>query len=346
MIRPRARFIARKVRADAHRLRALRGWAAGARRSASTKGAEAARARQATRQRQSSWLAHLDPVYLRNRVLYWLAANPPLDDVGSSDTDAAARAELLRAPPQRWDISQLPHQQSVASSAVEGLYVVRGFYNDEEVQAIRAAVHHITNGWSIQGQTEGVPFRRAGSENRLEWYEYHEGRLMLPMQPYPAVDTGIAERVLAGLQSTNGTDPHTWPQLRELIDADVSDDGNQVSRGARALVRLQQALQQGDIVPEAGGMPCMFFQVQHVERGGVVGSHVDPIVKGGKVISTAVINGANNIRVGDTIFRVEPGDVYGLAGFARYDVDHEVLSCVDDRLSITLRFGDNSQEAL
>ena len=143
-------------------LPALRGWAAGARRSASTKGAEAEQARQATRQRRSSWLAHLDPVYLRNRVLYWLAANPPLDDVGSSDTDAAARAELLRAPPQRWDISQLPHQQSVASSAVDGLYVVRGFYNDEEVQAIRAAVHHITNGWSIQGQTEGVPFREPG----------------------------------------------------------------------------------------------------------------------------------------------------------------------------------------
>ena len=56
----------------------------------------------------------------------------------------------------------------------------------------------------------------------------------------------------------------------------------------------------------------MFFQVQHVERGGVV--PVDPIVKGGKVISTAVINGANDIRV-RLYLRVEPGDVYGLPGF-------------------------------
>ena len=80
--------------------------------------------------------------------------------------------------------------------------------------------------------------------------------------------------------------------------------------------------------------------MQHVERGSQVGPHVDDLEKGGEVIATAVVNGASDIRVGDTIVRIEEGDLYSLSGEARYDVDHEVFSSLDDRLSITLRFAE------
>ena len=53
---------------------------------------------------------------------------------------------------------------------------------------------------------------------------------------------------------------------------------------------------------------------QQVQRGGVVGAHKDPEDKGGQVITTTVVQGQNEVRVGGVRFRVLPGDVYGIAG--------------------------------
>ena len=80
--------------------------------------------------------------------------------------------------------------------------------------------------------------------------------------------------------------------------------------------------------------------MQRMERGSRVGMHLDDLTKGGKVIiSTAVLQGNNMIRVGTIEFQVEPGDVYAIARDARYNVEHEALPCPDDRLTATLRFG-------
>ena len=63
-----------------------------------------------------------------------------------------------------------------------------------------------------------------------------------------------------------------WLRARDTPAFDDAD-----AAGARAVVRLQTALSAGAIMPEARGEPCLFVQVQHVERGGAVGPHVDPL---------------------------------------------------------------------
>ena len=99
-----------------------------------------------------------------------------------------------------------------------------------------------------------------------------------------------------------------------------------------------------NLIPDVGTEPCLFIQMQRLQRGIRVGKHVDDLVKGGKIISTAVLQGENTIRVGHIEFKVVPGDVYALSRTARYDVQHEVLPFYEDRLSATIRFGIHGDE--
>ena len=46
------------------------------------------------------------------------------------------------------------------------------------------------------------------------------------------------------------------------------------------------------------------------------------------------------MRVGGVAFAVGEGDLYALVGAARDDVDHEVYSGREDRLSVTVRYGE------
>lgn len=50
------------------------------------------------------------------------------------------------------------------------------------------------------------------------------------------------------------------------------------------------------------------------------------------------------MRVGGVAFAVGEGDLYALVGAARDDVDHEVYSGRDDRLSVTIRYGEQQTQ--
>ena len=81
------------------------------------------------------------------------------------------------------------------------------------------------------------------------------------------------------------------------------------------------------------------MQLQALERGAVIAAHVDEPGVGGRAIATTVIAGASDVRVGAVSFVVRAGDMYCLTGAARDDIDHEVYSGTEDRLSVTMRFG-------
>ena len=50
------------------------------------------------------------------------------------------------------------------------------------------------------------------------------------------------------------------------------------------------------------------------------------------------------MRVGGVAFAVGEGDLYALVGAARDDVDHEVYSGREDRLSVTIRYGEQQTQ--
>eukprot|EP00946_MAST-07B_sp_MAST-7B-sp1_P003760 g3760.t1 len=281
-------------------------------------------------------LRHLDPTYLRNRALYFLAQNPPIDDSAGGD-DASSAAQRLsdeRPPAQRWDVSSAPLRETVhvggdGGSAVPGLFIHRGYFDADQL----ADINRFT--------------ARVAAEHPHGWFTYHQGRRMMPLQVadtesnplYKVSDsdnvmTPRLRTLLHSLQSTNGTDPHSWPSVSRYCQVPNYDPG------AKLLRKLQIDLSSGMLLPSAKGQPCLFYQVQNVERGGAVGSHIDPLEKGGRCIATLTTTGTGtDIRVGDTVLFVEPGDVYGIEEYARYGVEHEVLPSVDDRMTYTMRFG-------
>ena len=266
--------------------------------------------------------------------MYILAENPPLDD--ATGEESSPTSFTLERRPTRWNLCDLKEKTTIPCPVMGGLVVHKRFFSDEEIEGVRCLARAVADrGDSIGKCSLSTP-------RGISWFEYHQGRSMFPFQPYPAVNPTVADGVLSRLESQNKLHPSVWPNLGDWADKE-NDDDSRVNLGANALIRLQLFIERGRLAPEAKEEPCLFLQVQHLERGGQVGAHVDDLAKGGKVISTAVISGFNDIRVGNRIFRVEPGDVYALAGRARYDVDHEVLACPDDRLSVTLRFGLNPE---
>ena len=285
-----------------------------------------------------SLLRYFHPTYLKNRVSYWVVENLLLSG-NAADMPPEIRAikekEMLRPPWKRWDIRELPVGVPTEHPELQGLWVIPAVLSGLEVDSVHSLLSHITRGNSIQGNN-GTPYRTKGKHNEfLEWYEYHNGRWMLPLQPYPAINEMFATKVLTELSSTNNTDPLTWPNLETIVQGGGSNDG--VFDGAKNIIKIQRTI--SEHIPDVQGQDCLFIQMQRMERGSRVGMHLDDLTKGGKVISTAVLQGNNMIRVGTIEFQVEPGDVYAIARDARYNVEHEVLPCPDDRLTATLRFG-------
>lgn len=268
-------------------------------------------------------LKYMDPTFLRNRAMYLLAENPPLDDIGPQGDDATTLDQ--RPLPKRWDVSQVKSGTVTSCPEVSGLFLHRNFLNASDLLKVERFV--------------------AVASEQHQWFTYHKGREMLPVnslqrkQDLPR--SADLHDLLLSLQSTNNTNPDTWPDLESWCQHDNSG----AAAGAKVLVRVQQKIQENNaLLPKAVDEPCLFVQIQNVIRGGVVGSHVDPLVKGGKAIATLIINGVTDVRVGDTLLRVEPGDMYGLEGHARYNIEHEVLPTVDDRLTATFRFGHDDVE--
>jgi hypothetical protein len=221
--------------------------------------------------------------------------------------------------------------------AVPGLFVRRGYFSRAQLAEINRFA------------------ARAAEVHPHGWFAYHQGRRMMPLQAAYGLPSDRGERsssshddkgddkgsamspklraLLHALRSTNGTDPLSWPAIAHF--AEVERDA-----GAILLRRLQDDLSAGMLLPSAKGQPCLFYQAQTVERGGAVGAHIDPLEKGGRCIATLTTTGSGtDIRVADTVFFVEPGDVYGIEGYARYGVEHEVLPSLDDRMTFTMRFG-------
>ena len=264
---------------------------------------------------------YFDSTYLKNRALYLLASNPPLDDSHSEDNTVLDQ----RPPPLRWDVNQL--SGTVACPTEEGLFLHRKCINPVELQHIESFV--------------------AAAAKKQAWFTYCTGRDMMPVnsiqRPQDATQAPKLQSLLLSLQSANNTDPTTWNDLEEWCDETTSSEISLPASGARVLATVQKRIQQGTLLPAAVDEPCLFIQIQNVVRGGVVGSHIDPLVKGGKCISTLIINGTTDVRVGNTVLKVEPGDIYGIEKHARYDVEHEVYATVDDRLTATFRFGHDDE---
>jgi hypothetical protein len=253
--------------------------------------------------------AKLDPVYLRNRIMYVLAEHPPLSDDFNDPNSNVDTTEPHIVKRKFWSFEEGEESNNknvLVSKDVKGLVVNPNFFDEEEVNALVHAMNEIGN--EITG-----------------WFEYHPGRDMYAMQPYPHVDQKMIP-ILSTLESQNRTKPTDWPKLSDF-------------KALTPVLRLQQFLESGEFTAFAKSQPCLFVQVQRVERGIPVGSHKDDLRKGGRVICTAVLKGENRVRVGDVEFRVRPGDIYALSDQARFDVDHEVLPETSDRLSLTLRFG-------
>ena len=284
---------------------------------------------------------YLDPRYLKNRITYTVLKHILLS--GSSEDDNAfqrkiKQEELLQPKAKRWEVCDLPSGVATEHSEMPGLWFIPKVLNESEVMEIRELLKYVTSGDSVQGEG-GTPYRSEGQQQKfLEWYEYLSGRWMLPLQPYPNVDPLIANTVLSSLHSANCTNPQSWPNLKALQDDKGNmEQGIDIQTYAKHVIKIQKTIQQ--LIPDARGEPCLLIQMQRLERGIKIGKHIDDLSKGGKVISTAVLQGENTIRVGNIEFTVAPGDIYALARNARYDVKHEVLPFYTDRLSATIRFG-------
>ena len=235
--------------------------------------------------------------------MYILAENPPLSD--EYEERAPIVEESSKKSQKFWNFED--SSSSVCTSdEVSGLVVRPKFFNEKEVRCLVDVMSEI-------------------GDEMTGWFEYHPGREMYAMQPNPRVDESMMN-VLSTLESQNCTNPMDWPKISDF-------------EALLPVLRLQEFLESGDFTPHAKSQPCLFIQVQRVERGIPVGSHKDDLRKGGRVICTAVLEGENRVRVGDVEFRVRPGDVYALSDEARFNVDHEVLPETSDRLSLTLRFG-------
>ena len=294
---------------------------------------------EATRGRLAALLAHagVDLPYVKNRLVYTSLTQPLL--LSEEFPSATQRVVYPRDQCLDWPAEA---EAAAAAAPVEhpdqpGLWLLRGALSTDECAAVSEAVAELSLGHSVQGRDPGVAVIppcdadavRSGApdaEATWPWFEYWPARYMLPLQPGGGVDPDFAAHELAALHSHNCTDARTWPALSAIAGA-----------GGDALRALER-IPPERIAPFAG-RPPLFVQLQALERGAVIAAHVDEPGVGGRAIATTVIAGASEVRVGAVAFVVRAGDMYCLTNAARDDIDHEVYSGTEDRLSVTMRFG-------
>jgi hypothetical protein len=147
-----------------------------------------------------------------------------------------------------------------------------------------------------------------------------------------------AQRGLDEFEVFDRSHPRNWLSLRRLLDSETAD----VARGARVLRRVIDSIVEklpGALSPRAG---CDFLQFQYLERGASVTPHVDAPSPPADVVATLILSGDSSIVVGDVAVELRVGDVYAIAGAARWDVEHEVRPSFADRLTLTLRYSEPS----
>jgi len=242
--------------------------------------------------------------YLRNTAFYSAVRRPPT-------------AQEIQEPCVPWDVRSSPARVALRHPTLDALWLVRRCLDSTEMARIRSL------------------FEQLHHSGRFPWYTYEPGREMIPIHAAPGLDDDVKRRVLQGIEvfgepGSLGSDPvGGWPRLSDLLG-----DSSVGSAELLALQRLPQELFE-DFAPQ----PCIFLQAQALERGAEVTPHRDAVPYGGDMIATLVVEGSNQVRVGSVRFPVEPGDLYGIARSARYDVEHEVRGASADRFSITMRYG-------
>mmetsp|Transcript_53771 Transcript_53771/g.114789 ORF Transcript_53771/g.114789 Transcript_53771/m.114789 type:complete len:280 (-) Transcript_53771:134-973(-) len=242
--------------------------------------------------------------YLRNSAFYTAVKRPPT-------------AQEVQDPCRPWDVSRFPMKKAFRHPDLEAVWVIRQVLDQTAMANIRTL------------------FEDLHDTGRFPWYNYEPGRDMMPLHASPGLDAQKSRAMLEGIEvfgepNSLGADPvEGWPKLDDLLKRNAV--------GAAELLTLQGLPQEH--FSDFSGQPCLFLQAQALERGAEVTPHRDALPYGGDMISTLVMEGSNTVRVGPVSFPVEPGDLYGIAGSARYDVEHEVMGASIDRFSITMRYG-------
>ena len=114
---------------------------------------------------------------------------------------------------------------------------------------------------------------------------------MLPLQPYPAINELFATKVLTELSS----EQYGPPDLAQPGNNRKGREGNDgVLDGAKNIIKIQNTISG---IPDVTGTRLYLFKCNAWSEQRV-GMHLDDLTKGGKVISTAVLQGNNMIRVG------------------------------------------------
>ena len=284
------------------------------------------------------WLMpRLDPIYLKNRLVYMSLSQGAF--LGEEfPTESSAPPVYPRDQCERWNIAALPQGRPVQHAQQRGLWVFPGAMSATICAEVHAAIQKVACTDGEAASTAATSTTAAHQHDSLApaaaltwpWFRYGHGRHMVPLQPSEGVCEEFALGPLSGLRSHNCTDARTWPELDAIAGA-----------GGAALRTLERLFGNSNVAAFED-RPPLFLQVQSLQRGASIGAHIDQHDVGGRAIMTAVVaGGGGDVRVGGVVFTVQTGDVYGLCGEARDDVDHEVYSSAhpDDRISVTVRYG-------
>mmetsp|Transcript_712 Transcript_712/g.2267 ORF Transcript_712/g.2267 Transcript_712/m.2267 type:complete len:343 (-) Transcript_712:984-2012(-) len=181
-----------------------------------------------------------------------------------------------------------------------------------------------------------------------EWYEFEPGRWMAPMLAHPA-DGGIASlaarrRHLSNFEVFGDAPVDEWLCLASLQEGTAA--GSAERRGCEWLRWLQRELPRR--LPCVGAVDeplAVFHQLQYLQRGCAISAHVDAPTPPADVVATLSLGTGlhDTVRVGSARVRLRPGDLYAIAGPARWEETHEVHPSTSDRLSLTVRFASQSE---
>jgi len=184
-----------------------------------------------------------------------------------------------------------------------------------------------------------VPPRRSGTQ--WEWYEYEPGRRLAPVLVEEESAASALELGLEEFEVFDKSHPREWLSLQRLL----GHGDERVRRGARALRRHTHGLVgrlPGALSPRA---KCRFLQLQMLQRGASITPHIDAPTPPADVVATLTLAGDSSVVVGSAVVELQVGDVYAIAGPARWDYEHAVRPSFGDRLTLTLRYSDPPQQA-
>lgn len=202
----------------------------------------------------------------------------------------------------------------------------------EQLAAARAG----RDAFRAEAEAAGPPVPPVRTATHWDWYEFEPGRLLAPVLVYEASASTAAQRGLEEFEVFDCSHPREWLSLRKLLNSETEE----VARGARALRRVIDSIVEklpGALSPRAG---CDFLQLQVLERGASVTPHIDAPSPPADVVATLTLSGNSSIIVGGVAVELRVGDVYAIAGAARWDVPHEVRPSFSDRLTLTIRYSD------